>query len=147
VVHRALASPFHYGAMRAALKALHKENGMISYRKGTAFFLNAGQGPFGVTASHVIDGWRRSCKEQEAGALFAARVFLQTGYRHRDQTAWLGMSDSNSGIRVRAMYLRYRDNSRWLGQKIASRDHSCLSCGAGDAQLMLSRQASPRGCC
>ena len=28
-----------------------------------------------------------------------------------------GMSDSNSGIRVRAMYLRYRDNSCWLGQK------------------------------
>jgi hypothetical protein len=48
---------------------VRKENGTISYRNGTAFFLNAGQGPFGVTASHVIDGWRRSCKEQEAGAL------------------------------------------------------------------------------
>jgi hypothetical protein len=36
---------------------------------------------------------------------------------HRDLTAWLGMSDSNSGIRARAMYLRYRDNSCWLGQK------------------------------
>jgi hypothetical protein len=34
-----------------------------------------------------------------------------------DRTAWLGMSDSNSGICVRAMYLRYRDNSCWLGQK------------------------------
>ena len=37
--------------------------------------------------------------------------------RADDETAWLGMSDSNSGIRVRAMYLRYRDNSCWLGQK------------------------------
>jgi hypothetical protein len=37
---------------------------------------------------------------------------------HRDCTGWLGMSDSNSGIRGRAMYLRYRDNSCWLGPKI-----------------------------
>jgi hypothetical protein len=36
-------------------------------------------------------------------------------------TAWLGMSDSNSRIRARAMYLRYRDNYCWLGQKLQQR--------------------------
>ncbi len=32
-----------------------------------------------------------------------------------ETTAWLGWEDSNSGIRARAMYLRYCDNSRRLG--------------------------------
>jgi len=42
------------------------------------------------------------------GALGGARLPLRTA--HRDPTAWLGMSDSNSGIRARPMYLRNRDN-------------------------------------
>ena len=44
------------------------------------------------------------------------RLFFGGGVEHRDETAWLGMSDSNSGIRARAMYLRCRDNSRRLGR-------------------------------
>jgi hypothetical protein len=40
-----------------------------TYRNGTAFFLNAGQGPFGVTASHVIDGWHRSRAQEGASSL------------------------------------------------------------------------------
>jgi hypothetical protein len=35
---------------------------------------------------------------------------------HKDSTGWLGMSDSNSGVRARTMYLRNRDNPRRLGQ-------------------------------
>ncbi|MGD0187899.1 MAG: hypothetical protein ABSC25_21990 [Roseiarcus sp.] len=38
-------------------------------RNGTAFFLDAGRGPFGVTACHVIDGWRKSEAENDAGPL------------------------------------------------------------------------------
>lgn len=32
-------------------------------RNGTAFFLNAGQGVFGVTACHVLHGWMRARRE------------------------------------------------------------------------------------
>jgi hypothetical protein len=40
------------------------EDGTARYRNGTAFFLNAGARLFGVTASHVIEGWKRSCAER-----------------------------------------------------------------------------------
>jgi hypothetical protein len=30
-------------------------------RNGSVFFLDAGTGPFAVTANHVIDGWQRDC--------------------------------------------------------------------------------------
>ena len=35
--------------------AMRQQNGEVSSRNGTAFFLNAGEGIFGVTAAHVID--------------------------------------------------------------------------------------------
>ena len=44
-------------------------DGTARYRNGTSFFLNTGSRLFGVTASHVIEGWRRSCVEQGAGTL------------------------------------------------------------------------------
>jgi hypothetical protein len=44
-------------------------DGTVVARNGTAFFLDAGNGPFGVTACHVIEGWKRSPVEQEASHL------------------------------------------------------------------------------
>jgi hypothetical protein len=41
----------------------------IRTRNGTAFFLDAGEGVFAVTAAHVIDGWRTSRGCDEAGPL------------------------------------------------------------------------------
>jgi len=43
---------------------IRKEDGTLGFRNGTAFFLNAGQRPFGVTAWHVVEGWKRSRAEQ-----------------------------------------------------------------------------------
>jgi hypothetical protein len=53
----------------------------------------------------------------------------------RDSTGWPGWEDSNSDIRPRAMYLRFRDNSCCWGLQLATGDHSRLSCGVGDTQL------------
>lgn len=39
-------------------------NGTFFTKNGSAFFLDAGEGPFGVTANHVIEGWRRDCAEK-----------------------------------------------------------------------------------
>jgi hypothetical protein len=49
--------------------AIRKEGRSIGARNGTAFFLDAGHKPFGVTACHVIDGWKRSRAEQDGGPL------------------------------------------------------------------------------
>jgi hypothetical protein len=49
--------------------AIRKEDRSIGTRNGTAFFLDAGQKPLGVTACHVIDGWKRSRAEQDGGPL------------------------------------------------------------------------------
>lgn len=36
---------------------IKQPSGELKVRNGTAFFLDAGEGPFGVTAAHVIDGY------------------------------------------------------------------------------------------
>ena len=41
----------------------------VRSRNGTAFFLDAGEGLFGVTACHVIDGWTHSRANEDAGSL------------------------------------------------------------------------------
>jgi hypothetical protein len=41
----------------------------VSSHNGTAFFLNAGEGLFAVTACHVIDGWMASRASEDAGPL------------------------------------------------------------------------------
>jgi hypothetical protein len=38
---------------------IRETDGKYRVRNGSAFFLDAGAGPFGVTANHVIDGWRQ----------------------------------------------------------------------------------------
>lgn len=41
----------------------------ITTRNGTAFFLDAGEGVFGVTAAHVIEGWRNDTEPTFRGPL------------------------------------------------------------------------------
>ena len=41
----------------------------LRVRNGSAFFLDAGEGPFGVTANHVIEGWEEDRNRGIAGAL------------------------------------------------------------------------------
>lgn len=48
---------------------IRDENGQIRPRNGTAFFLDAGNGSFAVTANHVIEGWRRDRSERKASPL------------------------------------------------------------------------------
>lgn len=48
---------------------IRDENGRIKPRNGSAFFLDAGNGPFAVTANHVIEGWRRDRSERKASPL------------------------------------------------------------------------------
>ncbi len=43
--------------------------GKLRCRNGTAFFLNTGEKLFGVTACHVIDGWKRCPAEDRPGPL------------------------------------------------------------------------------
>jgi hypothetical protein len=38
---------------------MHEGDKKYRVRNGSAFFLDAGQGPFAVTAHHVVEGWRR----------------------------------------------------------------------------------------
>jgi hypothetical protein len=44
-------------------------DGRIRARNGSAFFLDAGEGPFAVTANHVIEGWRQDRRERRASPL------------------------------------------------------------------------------
>jgi hypothetical protein len=47
--------------------------GAVEARNGSAFFLDAGQGVFGVTACHVIQGWRH---DRDAGNVLALQLGL-----------------------------------------------------------------------
>lgn len=38
---------------------IQHDDGAYQVRNGSAFFLDAGNGPFAVTAHHVLEGWRR----------------------------------------------------------------------------------------
>jgi hypothetical protein len=64
---------------------VRRADGSLRYRNGTAFFLNAGERPLGVTASHVIAGWMRSRAEEEATPLQLAghREFLAIDWAAR----------------------------------------------------------------
>ena len=46
-----------------------QRDGGVTTRNGTAFFLDAGSGPFGVTACHVIDGYIADCASLDVIAL------------------------------------------------------------------------------
>jgi hypothetical protein len=49
--------------------AMRDQNGNICSRNGTAFFLDAGNGLFGVTAAHVVEGLRKLRDTDGAGPL------------------------------------------------------------------------------
>jgi hypothetical protein len=49
--------------------AIRTTDGKAGSRNGTSFFLDAGQGPIGVTCAHVIDGWVTSQAGEDAGPL------------------------------------------------------------------------------
>jgi hypothetical protein len=48
-------------SLTAPLYWITRDGNGFRARNGSAFFLNAGQGVFGVTANHVIEGWKRDC--------------------------------------------------------------------------------------
>ena len=48
---------------------IREESGRCRWRNGSAFFLDAGAGPFAVTAQHVIAGWRTDHCSGNVGAL------------------------------------------------------------------------------
>lgn len=45
------------------------KHGKLRSRNGTAFFVNTGERLFGVTACHVIDGWKQCAAEERPGPL------------------------------------------------------------------------------
>jgi hypothetical protein len=91
---------------------IRKDSGAIGYRNGTAFFLNAGQRPFGVTATHVIEGWKRSCLEQEAGPLYLS------GHRELLTIDWdARVIDADASIDI-ATFAVTEDEVRQLGKTI-----------------------------
>jgi hypothetical protein len=49
----------------------------LRIKNGTAFALNAGQGTFGVTAAHVINGWRETASQQASPLRLAGLSSLQ----------------------------------------------------------------------
>jgi hypothetical protein len=75
-----------------------------------------------LSRAEVLTRYRhfREISKQHHSAVLNSRecrtYFCKLDIDHRDRTGWLGWEDSNSGIRARAMYLRYCDNSRWIGQ-------------------------------
>jgi hypothetical protein len=49
--------------------AVRDEDGSFGSHNGTAFFLDAGEGLFAVTACHLVDGWNASRATEDAGPL------------------------------------------------------------------------------
>ena len=45
-------------SIAAPLYWVMRQDGKLKARNGSAFFLDAGDGPFGVTAAHVVAEWR-----------------------------------------------------------------------------------------
>lgn len=74
---------------------VRNDDGTPRFRNGTAFFLNAGSRLFGVTASHVIEGWRRSCAEHGPSHLYLS------GHRERLCIDWdARVIDDDPGIDI-----------------------------------------------
>jgi len=63
--------------------SIRDENGRDLPRNGSAFFLDAGKGPFAVTAKHVIEGWRRDRNERNASLLHMGSEY-QLDLDHRN---------------------------------------------------------------
>jgi hypothetical protein len=55
--------------LTAPLYWIIREGGGYRVRNGSAFFLDAGEGVFAVTANHVIEGWKSDCAAGNVVAL------------------------------------------------------------------------------
>jgi hypothetical protein len=61
-------------SLTVALFWVLRDSDRFSARNGSAFFLDAGKGPFGVTAQHVIQGWREDRARKNVVALQMAGI-------------------------------------------------------------------------
>jgi hypothetical protein len=70
-------------SVAAPLYWLIREGDRYRVRNGSAFFLDAGGGPFAVTANHVVEGWR---KDRARGNVVALQLGLdlQVDFEHRN---------------------------------------------------------------
>jgi hypothetical protein len=91
---------------------VRNQNGDIHSRNGTVFFLDVGEGTFAVTACHVIDGWRQSTADEDAGPLRVA------GNGYSVQLDWdARVIDAHAGIDI-ATFRIDRDEVRALGKSV-----------------------------
>lgn len=56
-------------SLTAPLYWIIREGHGYRVQNGSAFFLDAGEGIFAVTANHVIEGWKRDCDNRDVVAL------------------------------------------------------------------------------
>ncbi len=89
---------------------IHQGNGQYRARNGSAFFLDAGEGPFGVTADHVIAGWR---EDRAAGSVVA----LQLGDLPLELEGRNALIAAHAGIDI-ATFRISRDDARAIGKTI-----------------------------
>lgn len=61
---------------------IREGDGRYRTRTGSAFFLDAGEGVFGVTASHVIEGWREDRAVTKIAAVQLGDIPLDLEDRH-----------------------------------------------------------------
>ena len=62
---------------------IQEEGARVRARNGTAFFVDAGEGPFGVTASHVLEGWREDSRTNRIRSLQLSDLAFELEGRHR----------------------------------------------------------------
>jgi hypothetical protein len=84
-------------------------------RNGTAFFLDAGNGPFCVTASHVVEGWKQDCKNLNVVALQLGNLAIDFGAQHAVIAAHDGIDIAT--FRISADEIR---NAAWAARDAES---------------------------
>src|ERR1700732_2970035 len=62
---------------------IREENGQLRARNGTAFAMSAGDRVFGVTAYHVLEGWRRDCEQHHVVGQQLGDLPFDPDGRHR----------------------------------------------------------------
>src|SRR5687768_11297914 len=61
---------------------IREADGSYRARNGSAFFLDAGQGVFGVTANHVLEEWRNDRQNRKVVALQLGGLPFELEGRH-----------------------------------------------------------------
>lgn len=77
-------------------------------RNGSAFFLDAGKGVFGVTANHVLEAWRSDCQSKKVVALQLAGMPFDPEGKH-------AIIDAHRGIDI-ATFRITADEVRSIGK-------------------------------